>query len=214
MSRSETDATAARPPAAGPTAVFAVVALLVVGCSSAGSDLAATTSPVTQTVTVGTRTADPTTATLTSTAAGGTILATPPGSTAEPAPVDGSCPYLDDNTVAEINGQHTGTTQIIDVAPYPMCVFTRTDGEWLASVRVIQAETPESAVAAVNDHVPISGSDPASQPPGWSGGSMVTPTGSVYAVSKGNLAIVAESNQQQSIKGRQLVVESVRNLQL
>ena len=44
----------------------------------------------------------------------------------------------------------------------------------MASIRIIQADTPQAAVAAVDAHVPIDGSDPASQPPGWTGGSMVT----------------------------------------
>ena len=43
---------------------------------------------------------------------------------------------------------------------------------------------------------------------------MVTDTGSVYAVSKGTMAIVAESNQQQSIKGRQMVISTVGSLGL
>jgi hypothetical protein len=166
-------------------------------------------------VTVGTRTAAaPPPVTFTSTVAVSAVIASPPPSTDEPAPTDAACPYLDDRTVADINGQHTGTTQIIDVAPHPVCVFTRTDGEWLASVRVIQADTAAAAVAAVNQHVPVDGSDPASQPPGWTGGSLVSPDGSVYAVSKGTVAVVAESNQQQSIKGRQMVIETVTNLGL
>ena len=37
---------------------------------------------------------------------------------------------------------------------------------------------------------------------------------SVYAVSKGRTAIVAESNQAQTIKGRQMVIEVVANLGL
>ena len=43
---------------------------------------------------------------------------------------------------------------------------------------------------------------------------MVTDTGSVYAVSKGTIAVVAESNQQQSIKGRQTGDHRVANLGL
>ena len=186
--------------------------VLLVGCSSAGSDQAATPLS-TATITAGTLTSTVPT-TLTSTVGGSTILASPPPPTAEPSPVDANCPYLADDVVADINGQHTGTTQIIDVAPYPVCVFTRSDGTPLASVRIIQADTPQSAVAAVDAHVPIEGSDPASQPPGWTGGSMVTETGSIYAVAKGNIAIIAESNQQQSIKGRQMVIQTVTNLGL
>jgi len=185
--------------------------LLVAGCSSGSGTT--TPSATVSTVTAGTITSQVTN-TVTSTAGGGTVLASPPPPTPEPAPVDADCPYLANDAVADINGQHTGTTQIIDVAPYPICIFTRSDGDPLASIRIIQADTPEAAVAAVDAHVPIDGSDPASQPPGWSGGSMVTDTGSIYAVSKGMIAVVAESNQQQSIKGRQMVITAVGNLGL
>lgn len=191
------------------------LAVLIAGCSSNGASTGSgTTDPPrsTQTITTGTVSLPP--VTLTSTVGGSTILAAPPASTVEPAPVDGTCPYLPDDVVADINGQRTGTTQIIDVAPHPICVFVRSDGAPLASIRVIQADTPQAAVAAVDAHVPIDGSDPASQPPGWTGGSMVTDSGSVYAVSKGNVAVVAESNQQQSIKGRQMVITAVANLGL
>jgi UPF0176 protein len=197
--------------------VTLVIGAVLAGCSSSttgpnGAD--STVGPVsTQTSTVGTITSQVAT-TLTSTVAGATITASPPPPTAEPAPVDGPCPYLTDDAVADINGQHTGTTQIIEVAPYPICLFTRTDGTALATVRIVQADSPQAAVAAVDAHVPIDGSNPANAPPGWTGGSMVTDTGSVYAVSKGTIAVIAESNQQQSIKGRQMVVDTVTNLGL
>ena len=125
------------------------------------------------------------------------------------------CPYLSDTDVADINGQHTGQTQIIDVKPYPICVFSRSDGEW-------HGDGPgdpgrhrrRPATAAVDAHVPIDSSDPASQPPGWTGGAMVTADKSIYAVSKGPIAVVAESNQLQSIKGRQMVIKTVAALGL
>lgn len=188
-------------------------AVALTGCSTAGGGSASRSPTATETITAGTVTST-LSATLTSTVAVSTVLAAPPPSTVEPAPVDSTCPYLADDVVADINGQHTGTTQTIDVAPYPVCVFTRSDGGPLASIRIIAADSPQSAVAAVDAHVPIEGSDPASQPPGWTGGSMVTDTGSIYAVSKGKIAIVAESNQQQSIKGRQMVIQAVTNLGL
>jgi hypothetical protein len=203
-------------PTRGRIALLTAVLGVLAGCSStaAAPTGTGTVAPATtSTVTAGTVTSRIST-TVTSTAAGNTITAAPPPATSEPAPVDGPCPYLSDDAVAEINGQHTGTTQVIAVEPYPICVFSRSDGGPLASVRVIQAETPQAAVAAVDAHVPIEKSNPARRPPGWSGGSMVTDTGSVYAVSKGNIAIVAESNQQQSIKGRQMVVMTVEKLGL
>jgi len=195
-----------------------LVAAVLAGCSAAmtGSSGDPPAAQSTQTITVGTITAGTSTppATVTSTVAGGTVIAAPPALTSEPPPIDASCPYLTDDVVADINGQRAGTTRIIEVAPYPICVFTRNDGEFLASVRIIQADTPQSAVAAVNAQVPIESSDPASAPAGWTGGSMVTDTGSIYAVSKGAIAVVAESNQQQSIKGRQMVTAAVATLGL
>jgi UPF0176 protein len=199
----------------GPSgSVFVGLALLAAalsGCSSPTSDVP--TAGSTTTVTAGTvTTGDP--ATITSTVAGATVVAAPPAETPEPAAKDGVCPYLTDDEIADINGQHTGTTQIIEVSPDPICIFSRSDGGFLASVRIIQADTPQAAVAAVDGHVPIEGSNPANQPPGWSGGSMVTGTGSVYAVSKGSMAVVAESNQQQSIKGRQMATDAISALGL
>ena len=205
--------------------VLAVAAL--VGCSSAGSNpptgsATPTGSPVTSTLvtTVGVTTVGTTTRTatvqetVTSRAPGSQVLAEPPAATSTPAPVDGPCPYLTDDEVADINGQRTGQTSVTDVQPYPICTFTRSDGGWLATVRFIAADTPQAAVAAVDQHVPIDGSDPASQPTGWAGGAMVQGDRSVYAVAKGPLAVVAESNQLQTVKGRQMVVTAVGRLGL
>ncbi len=191
---------------------LAVVAAVLAGCSAAGGSGDGSTTPATQTVPIGTTTSLlPTTMTSVFSSA---RTAAPPPATDEPAAVPADCPYLSDADVADINGQHTGQTQIVEVSPYPICVFSRSDGGWLASVRVIQADTAESATAAVDDDVPIGSSDPANQPPGWTGGAMVTVDKSVYAVSKGPIAIVAESNQLQSIKGRQMVIKTVAKLGL
>jgi len=192
-------------------AVFgtALVAAALAGCAG-GSASGNSTSPATQTVTVGTITSPTTVTAVVSSAQ----TAVPPPATDEPAAIPADCPYLSDTDVADINGQHTGQTQIIDVKPYPICVFSRADGGWMATVRIIQADTTEAATAAVDARVPIESSDPASQPPGWAGGAMVTADKSVYAVSKGPIAVVAESNQLQSVKGRQMVIKTVANLGL
>ena len=193
----------------------ALLAGALAGCA-AGSATGGDTGPGTQTVTVGTITSVlPTTVTaVISSAISPAQTAVAPSATEEPAAISADCPYLSDTDVADINGQHTGQTQIIDVKPYPICVFGRSDGGWMATVRVIQADKPEAATAAVDAHVPIESSDPASQPPGWTGGAMVTADKSVYAVSKGSIAVVAESNQLQSVKGRQMVIKTVANLGL
>jgi UPF0176 protein len=74
----------------------------------------------------------------------------------------------------------------------------------------------------VNQHVPVDESFPVTRPSGWAGGAMSTPdgvpgypdAGSIYAVSKGTIAVIAVSNQKQSIKGRQMVTQIVANLGL
>ncbi len=190
-----------------------LLVLLLAGCSGGGSPTTATLSVgPTVTITEGTITS---TQSVTVTGVPlGPAAGQPPSTTPEPEPVAGDCPYLPDDTVADINGQRTGVTTIVAVSPQPICTFTRTDGQWLATVRIVQADTPAAAAAAVDQHVPVDRSNPADDPAGWSGGSMPTADGSVYAVSKGAVAVIAEANQPQSIKGRQLAVAAIGNLGL
>lgn len=124
--------------------------------------------------------------------------------------------------VSDITGQHHGQTQLIRLDPHPMCVFYRSDGGRMGSVRVIQASSAAAAAAAVDQHVPIAGSQPAGQPAGWTGGSH-TSAGqmtqdsqamSVYAVSKGTIAVVAEENESPSLKARLMAVCTIYGLGL
>ena len=195
----------------------AALSALVTGCAGGGAAGSGTSAASTITITEGTRTAvrsvtvtpEPSAA-----PAAGAASATAPPTTDEPAPVAGTCPYLSDDTVADINGQRTGVTTVIEVDPHPICTFTRSDGGWLATVRIVQADSPAAAAAAVDQHVPVESSNPADDPAGWTGGSMATGDGSVYAVAKGSVAVIAEANQPQSIKGRQLAVTAIANLGL
>ncbi|WP_420122297.1 DUF2020 domain-containing protein [Nakamurella sp.] len=194
-------------------AVAALAGLLTAGCAGAGA-ASAPSAPAAPTITVtaGTRTA---TLSVTVTAEPASVPpAAPPAATDEPAAQAGPCPYLSDDQVADINGQHTGTTTIVAVDPHPICTFTRSDGGWLATVRIVQADSAAAAAAAVDQHVPVEKSDPADDPVGWTGGSMPTDRGSVYAVAKGQVAVIAEANQPQSIKGRQLAAAAIANLGL
>lgn len=149
-------------------------------------------------------------------------LVPPPPTTAEPAPEQGDCPYLSAAEVKDANGQNVGKIETIAVEPYPICIFHRPDGSVMAAIRIIAADTPEAAAAAVNQHVPIADSFAVAKPAGWTGGAMGNQSGidgypdaqSIYAVSKDTIAIVAVSNQKQSIKGRQMVTDIVANLGL
>jgi UPF0176 protein len=170
------------------------------------------------------RTAGTVTATVTRTKPGATITvkAVPPRATAEPPATAGECPYLSADVVSDITGQHHGQTQLLALQPSPMCVFYRSDGGRMGSVRVIRAASAAAAAAAVDQHVPIAGSQPATQPAGWTGGSKTSPGQmtqdssalSVYAVSKGNIAIVAEEDESPSLKARLMAVCAIYGLGL
>jgi len=161
------------------------------------------------------------TSTVTSTHGPVTTTVGPPKATAEPAPIVGDCPYLSADVVSSITGQHHGQTELVAFRPHPTCVFRRSDGGRLGTVRVIQAASPLAAVAAVNQHVPIADSLPVSQPSGWLGGSMTTgkstqdsSAGSVYGVSKGNIAVIVRENESPSLKARLMAVCAIYGLKL
>lgn len=206
-----------------------VVLAGAVACSPANGADAASSSPsptlrTAAAVTVpgpATRTVSVAPTTVVTTPTDPTLVAPPP-STSEPAPVAGDCPYLTTTQVKDANGQNVGAVQIVATEPYPVCIFHRPDGTVLAAVRIVVADTPAAAAAAVNQHVPIDESFPATHPAGWEGGAMGNLAGvdgypdgrSIYAVSKGTTAVIAVSNQKQSIKGRQMVTDVVANLGL
>lgn len=160
--------------------------------------------------------------TVTKTRSGGTLTVGPPPSTSEPVPVQAECPYLSADQVSLITGQRHGPTEIIQVQPYPICRFYRSDGGLQATVRIIRTENAAAAVAAVNQHVPVDVSQPAAKPAGWSGGSITkgqqvadAPNAlSIYAVSKGTIAVVAEENEAPSIKARTIAICSIYALHL
>ena len=211
------------------------VTMLAAGCTSAGTaDPSSPPTTVTSTSIVGTSTHRTTVTTVlgtltlpasdltTVTVSRPATTQGPPPATKEPKPKPGTCPYLPNSAVMQANGQHTGQTSLIATKPYPVCIFTRSDGGYLATTRIVVAKNAAAAAAAVNQHVPVDQSNPATQPQGWTGGAMGNLNGvagypdakSIYAVSKGKIAIIAISNQAQSIKGRQMVEDIVANLHL
>ncbi len=133
-------------------------------------------------------------------------------------PVDGDCPYLTAKQVGGATGQHAGPTRVRPAAPQPVCEFVRSDGGWLATVRVLQFGTDAEATAAVDFYAPISTSNPETKPAGWSGGSQPAThgedQGTVYAVAKGSLAVIAQCNQPKSVYSRELVLATIGNLGL
>ncbi len=159
--------------------------------------------------------------TVTSSAKGSTVTAAPPPSTKEGSSVVGECPYLAADQVSYITGQHHGDTEIVAAQPFPVCYFYRSDGRPMGSIRVVLAGSAPQAVAAVNQHVPLKKSQPASQPSGWVGGSLATgqqvadgQANSVYAVSKGRYAVIAQENESPSIKARDMVICAILGAKL
>ncbi len=156
------------------------------------------------------------------TSAPGPATYTPPAD-AEAAP--GDCPYLSLDQVAGDTGQRTGPAAIRAAAPFPVCEFIKSGGAYLATVRVLQFGTDAEAVAAVDYYLPRETSEPATKPDGWVGGLMDTPDGngvspgnpealSVYGVSKGTTAVIATTNQEQTVYARELVKHAISNLGL
>lgn len=136
------------------------------------------------------------------------------GAPASPTPAaDGPCPYLDTEFVAEANGQRVSKTRTSVDQPHPACFFYRSDGELQLTVRVYVGDAT-TAKAVVDQAAPTATSSPASQPAGWSGGSLGNADGAVYAVAKQGTAVVATTNQQQSVKARRVVETTIENLGL
>jgi len=222
--------------ASPPASTAALSASRTVPTSRTTSQMSSQTTSRTTSLTIGTRSLprstvavrSPTapsrprvTVTVTRTHADVTVTAGPPKSTAEPAAISGECPYLGASVVSMITGQHHGDTRLVDLVPQPMCLFFRSDGGWMGSVRVIRAANSQAAAAAVNQHVPIAQSQPASSPPGWVGGSTTkggmtqdADAKSVYGVAKGTIAVIAEENESPSIKARLMATCAIYQLKL
>lgn len=124
----------------------------------------------------------------------------------------GPCPYLDTAWVARTNGQRVSKVRVSDGDP-PACFFYALDGSQQATVRIFKGE-PAVAEALVNQVAPIAASNPADEPAGWKGGYLATDTGAVYAVAKQGTAVVATSNQKQSVKAREVAEQAITALGL
>ncbi|WP_133904068.1 DUF2020 domain-containing protein [Actinophytocola oryzae] len=131
----------------------------------------------------------------------------------EPQPTaDGPCPYLEDDYVADTNGQHVSKVQTSADQP-PACFFYRPDGGVQLTVRVYTGDAAV-AKALVDAATPISSSNPAELPGGWKGGAEAKDSGAVYAVAKDASAVVVTTNQEQTIKAKQIAQQSITALGL
>lgn len=143
----------------------------------------------------------------------------PPTSTvAQPPPspvpaADGKCPYLENSFVAQANGQKVGKVKVSSDKPHPACFFYRSDGKIQLTVQVFVGE-PGPAKALVDQAAPVATSDPAKLSTGWTGGSLSTKTGAVFAVAKQGSAVVINTNQAQTIKAKRVAEQAIEALGL
>ncbi|MDS0133047.1 MULTISPECIES: DUF2020 domain-containing protein [unclassified Amycolatopsis] len=158
------------------------------------------------TIVTGTATPSTPTAAANSSNAGGLPPDPEPGATED-------CPYLGSEFVAESNGQHVSKVRVSADQPHPACFFYRPDGKVQLTVRVYVGDA-KTATALVNKAAPLDSSNPASDPSGWKGGYLSSDDGAVYAVAKGGTAVIATTNQKQSVKARTVVKKAIAALKL
>lgn len=132
---------------------------------------------------------------------------------ADPQPTNaGPCPYLEESYVADTNGQRVAKVQTSADQP-PACFFYRPDGSVQLTVRVYTGDVAV-AKALVDAAAPITTSNPAELTGGWKGGAEATESGAVYAVAKDTSAVIVSTNQEQTIKAKQIAQESITALGL
>ena len=138
-------------------------------------------------------------------------VAQPPAS---PVPAaDGKCPYLENGFVAQANGQKVSKVKISTDKPHPACFFYRADGKIQLTAQVYVGQ-PAAAKALVDRAAPVATSDPAKLSTGWTGGSLSTKTGAVFAVAKEGTAVIISTNQQQTIKAKRVAEQAIESLGL
>nr|WP_231644808.1 DUF2020 domain-containing protein [Sciscionella sp. SE31] len=122
-----------------------------------------------------------------------------------------ACPYLRKESAQDVNGQHVGQVRISADKPAPACFFYRPNGGLQLTVRPYKGDSG-TAHALVDQAAPVRTSARATDPAGWSGGSQPTDSGAVYAVAKGDAAVVVTTNQRQTIKAKEAAEQAIAAL--
>jgi UPF0176 protein len=131
----------------------------------------------------------------------------------DPQPANaGPCPYLEESYVEDTNGQHVGKVQTSADQP-PTCFFYRPDGPVQLTVRVYTGDA-NVAKALVDAAAPVATSNKAELSGGWEGGAEAKDDGAVYAVAKEGNAVVVTTNQEQTIKAKQIAEQAITALGL
>ncbi|WP_123959202.1 DUF2020 domain-containing protein [Corynebacterium pseudopelargi] len=131
-----------------------------------------------------------------------------------PELVDAPCPYLDAQWLAETNGQKVTRTGVDERFDPPACGFWGYGDLPQATVLIRHMPDEEQARAVVDWAAPIDSTEPATLPGGWDGGRAGGPEGAVFAVQRGPVAVVAWSDQAQSLKAQLIAQEVINNLGL
>ena len=137
------------------------------------------------------------------------------GAILPPRDAQDPCPYLPDRQwVSDTLGEMTLGQGVDAHFDTPACVFWSYNEDPSLQVIVRHFRTEELAREAVDFYAPIDVTSPASKPVGWSGGRGSFPGMSVYAVQKGNVAVISMSNQEQTVKVQSVAEEAIKNLGL
>lgn len=140
-----------------------------------------------------------------------TIAAVP----SEPQPSeDADCPYLSETEVAQYNGQQVGKVRVSADQPHPSCFFYRGNGRELQARVWVYSGTAAVANQLINHAVPQPEKPPAELADGWRGGAQRTSTGAVFAVVKGEHAIVVTTNQNRTIAAKRITEAAMVRLRL
>lgn len=124
-----------------------------------------------------------------------------------------TCPYLDDQWLAEANGQRVTQVGIDKRFSTPACVYWSYPEDPQATIIVRDMPSVEDARAAVDWAAPIDATELAEQGE-WSGGRGVIDGHAVYAVAKDTHAVLVWSNQEQTVKSETIATEVIANLGL
>ena len=139
------------------------------------------------------------------------------------------CPYLDNDWVADTNGQRNINWAIDERFTPPACLWWSYQDNPHVTVLVRTAESEQDAVDMIDSALThpgttmdttISPGDPAAtveavaEPAGWSGYRASKEESSVYAVRRGLTVVTVHSNQGQTIKPQTIALKVIDNLQL
>ncbi|AZA10476.1 DUF2020 domain-containing protein [Corynebacterium gerontici] len=131
-----------------------------------------------------------------------------------PELVDAPCPYLDNEFIAETNGQKVTSTGADARFDPPACGFWGYGENPQATVLVRHMPDEQQAREVVDWAAPIDSTDPASLEGGWEGGRSGGESGAVFAVQKGPTAVVVWSDQAQSLKAQLIAEQTIASLGL